>query len=327
MPSAPLTTSAKRTDDLRYLTDRQQGVVARAQLLAIGFSANEIAAQLAAKRWQMAHDGVYFTFTGVAKDAGKRWAGLLACGDGAVLSHETAAEIHGFAEASRDAGVVHVMIADSRKEVSPRGVRVHRSRLIAQERDIRDGYPVTSAPDTVLDLAARTRSPDVVVALITSACRSGATSVEDILKRMGRRKRQRHRDLIKAICHDVSGGVRSVLERAYLNRVERPHGLPRGRRQAPARAGESHVVRDIDYDEYATVVELDGRKGHEGVGQHRDAARDNFASEEGKTTLRYGHAPIFGSPCDVARQVANVLQRHGWTGSLSPCGPKCASLR
>ena len=85
--------------------------------------------------------------------------------------------------------------------------------------------------------------------------------------------------------------------------------------------------RDIDYGEFLLVVELDGRRGHEGTGQHRDMSRDNDTTEGGKPTLRYGHAPVFQDPCGVARQVSVVLQRNGWTGDPTPCGPKCTVMR
>ncbi len=87
------------------------------------------------------------------------------------------------------------------------------------------------------------------------------------------------------------------------------------------------ISRDVEYDEYLVVVELDGRLGHEGVGQHRDAARDNDTAEDGKRTLRYGHAPVVGDPCAVALQVATVLKIQGWTGKLTQCGPHCTATR
>ena len=129
---------------------------------------------------------------------------------------------------------------------------------------------ITTVADTVLDLVAEMRSPHDVVALLTDACRSKAVSAEEILTAMGRRKRQRHRQLVKDVPADVTGGVESLLEHKYLVRVERPHGLPKGQRQVKAVAHGRPIRKDVEYDEFATVVELDGRFGHEGPGRHRD---------------------------------------------------------
>ena len=82
--------------------------------------------------------------------------------------------------------------------------------------------------------------------------------------------------------------------------------------------------RDIDYGEYGVVVELDGRRGHAGVGALRDAARDNAALLAGRVTLRYGWWDVKCNPCGSALQVATVLQARGWTGAPTSCGPTCA---
>lgn len=57
-------------------------------------------------------------------------------------------------------------------------------------------------------------------------------------------------------------------EHAYLTRVERPHGLPRPRRQAVPPG--QRVLRDVDYEASGLVVELDGRLFHSSAGA-RDA--------------------------------------------------------
>lgn len=167
-----------------------------------------------------------------------------------------------------------------------------------------DGWPVTSAEDTVLDLVAGLRSPHVVVAVLTDACRTSVVSVEEILRAMGRRKRQRHRQLVKDVLADVIGGLESNLDHEYLVKVERPHAVT--------------IRKDVEYDEFATIVELDGRVGHEGSGQHRDRRRDNAGARRGKSTLRYGHADL-AEACEVAGEVAVVLTDHGWTGQLTCC--------
>ena len=69
--------------------------------------------------------------------------------------------------------------------------------------------------------------------------------------------------MLRRILSDVVVGAYSVLEREYLNRVERPHRLPTGSRQRRVRSGRAAAYRDIEYVAENTVVELDGRLGHE----------------------------------------------------------------
>jgi hypothetical protein len=45
------------------------------------------------------------------------------------------------------------------------------------------------------------------------------------------------------------------------------------------------------------IVELDGRVGHEGVGQFRDMDRDNRHALVDALTLRYGSYDLTARPC------------------------------
>lgn len=58
----------------------------------------------------------------------------------------------------------------------------------------------------------------------------------------------------------VGRGAESVMEVSYVKRVEEPHGLPRGELQVR----DGVLRRDVEYEEWNVVVEVDGRLGHEG---------------------------------------------------------------
>lgn len=112
----------------------------------------------------------------------------------------------------------------------------------------------------------------------------------------------------------------------YVRDVERAHGLPKGSRQSVRRAGrfESTVraFRDVLYEEYGLVVELDGRTGHVDEGRLRDLRRDNVTTLRGERTLRYGWIDVTVEPCLTAYQVAGGLRLGGWDGAPTRCG-KC----
>src|ERR1041384_7458374 len=85
----------KRSRKSWVLAGRQHGIVARRQLLALGFSARSIEHRIARGRLHPVMHGVYAV--GWPKlTTRRRWmAAVLACGDEAVLSHRSAAALWG----------------------------------------------------------------------------------------------------------------------------------------------------------------------------------------------------------------------------------------
>lgn len=124
---------------------------------------------------------------------------------------------------------------------------------------------------------------------------------------------------------DLATGTHSVLEHGYLTKVERAHGLPSGRRQSPRTGSSGNQFRDIEYEGYALVVELDGALGHDSWhDQARDADRslDDLA-ELGAVTARLRFHQVFDIPCQTAARVGRILTRNGWRGTLQSCSQSC----
>jgi len=141
---------------------------------------------------------------------------------------------------------------------------------------------------------------------------------------LGRRRRLPHRRLLLTILEDVAAGAYSALERRYLLHVERPHGLPTGRRQRRVTRGKHAAYRDVEYLGLRTVVELDGRLGHEkAVDRWGDLTRDCDSIVDGDVTVRIGWGQVL-EPCRLAVLVGRLLEARGWTGHLKPCGQVCA---
>ena len=134
---------------------------------------------------------------------------------------------------------------------------------------------------------------------------------------MNERSRYKYRKLVTGILGDVAVGAESPLEMRFLHDVERPHGLPRGDRQQSRRG--LPYASDVGYDDYQLLVELDGRKGHEGVGRFRDMKRDNQFALIEWITLRYGWFDVVHRPCVVAFEIAAALVARGWTGLPTRC--------
>jgi predicted transcriptional regulator of viral defense system len=136
---------------IRDLAERQHGVVSLAQLMFLGLSARAVRDRVAAGRLTRIHRGVYAVGHGRLTLRGHWMAAVLACGPKAVLSHRSAAALHGIRPDNRPKTDVTVPSPSAR---SRRGIDVHRSpTLEPQDLMTIDGIPATSVARTLLDIA------------------------------------------------------------------------------------------------------------------------------------------------------------------------------
>ena len=297
--------------------DQQAGIITRQQALAAGLTDEAIDAQVGAGRWQRVYPGVLATFSGpVGRDA-RLWAAVLSAGPGAVLSHETAAELLGLLDEPVEA--VHVTVPVERN-IRPRpGIVLHRSRNVERSRHPVLEPPRTRLEETVLDLTQTSPTLDASIGWLVRAVASRQTTAARLLTALAARHRVRWRRELIAALSDVADGCHSMLELRYARQVERAHRLPRGCRQR--RRGSWYD--DITYTGFDVLVELDGLAGHAGERVFRDHRRDNAAVLSGAKVLRYGYADVTRRPCVVAGEVATVLRAAGWVGHPRGCGPGC----
>jgi hypothetical protein len=240
---------------------------------------------------------------------------------GATLSHETAAEVWGLVDEPGHG--VQVTIGVDRRVRSLAGVRIHYSFRIDATRHPTRTPPVTCIEETVLDLVDQAERAEDVEMWVTRASQRRRTTPERLGIALDARRKIRWRSEVQSLLADASMGAETPLEIAYVQRVERAHGLPPGRRQRHRRAGRQSQWNDVEYEDFRTIVELDGRIGHADEGRFRDYQRDNDASVRGQVTLRYGWTDTTTMSCRVASQVAEVLKSNGWQGRPRPCGPFC----
>lgn len=310
---------------LRDLAYKQQGIVGRDQVIGTGLSSSAVGRRLRSRDWQRLGRGVYATFTGKSDREARLWTILLRVGEGAVFSHETAAELHGFAE--RQAKAIHVTVPASRRPAQRRpipGVVIHRSRIVVAELHADFKLPRTSPEDTVLDLVNAARSFDEAYSWICRAVGCGATLPVLLREALGRRSRIRWRDWLTDALTEKDAGIDSPLERRYVRDVERAHGLPAARRQARRRLNTSNRYLDNLYEKYRLCVELDGDAAHPAESKWADTDRDNenLASSDIRT-FRFGWVGVTERRCRTAQLVADALRRAGWDGKPAPCGHAC----
>jgi len=199
---------------LRGIIADQAGLVSRRQVLRAGLSRNMIDSKVRHGLWQQVHTGVYATFTGVVEWDARLWAAVLYAGPGALLSHETAAEVLGLTD--RRFPVIQVTIPRTRRVRPPQGVRIHRSSVgYPRWRPMRGIPPHTFYADTIIDLVAAADTRDAVVAWISRGIARKMVTAAELKAAVAARGRLRWRDQLDEIIGAVAGGSHYPLEYRY----------------------------------------------------------------------------------------------------------------
>ena len=174
----------------------------------------------------------------------------------------------------------------------------------------------------MLDLGQIARSAVDACARVARSLGRALTTQGRLMDALNQRPRVHFRAELAEILSPQWEGIHSALEYRYVKWVEIPHGLPRGTHQARAVSGGRRVRRDVLYDGFCPIVELDGRAAHPGDTRWQDIRRDNAALVDGFTTLRFGWDDLRFRPCVVADQVYRALSRFGPVAAR-PCSPIC----
>lgn len=305
-------------DNLAAILRRHDGLASRRQLLDIELRQQDVERMLRRRELAVVHPGVYVEHTGPLTWQQRAWAAVLYAWP-AALTHDSALRAaEGPGRRQRDDGVIQVAVNWQRRLEGPAGVHIRRMRDFEARVQWNLGPPRVRYEDAIIDVAADAPSDLDAVAALADACGARRTTAARLLRTLDQRKRMPRRTWLASILEDVAQGTCSVLEHGYLDLVERPHGLPTGRRQASHRHRGSTVYRDVDYD--GLVVELDGRLFHDSAqARDLDLERDLDAAVGGAETIRLGYGQVFERGCSTAARLGHVLRRRGWDGRAAPC--------
>ncbi|WP_227465474.1 hypothetical protein [Nocardioides dongkuii] len=305
----------------RLLADQEQ-VVSRRQVVAAGGGDGDIERLLRRREWARVHEGVYVAHTGPRTWPQRAWAAVLVHAP-AALSGPSALRAWGLTAPGTEAAPIDVVVAHHRRVHDPPGVRTSRSSAFEAHTLLHLGPPRVRVEHAVLTTAAQAGREDAAVAVLADACQQRLTTPARLAGILAELVRLPRRRLLAEVLDDVAGGAYSALERRYLRDVERPHGLPTGHRQRRDGLGARPTYRDVEYVGLATVVELDGRLGHDRIRDRwHDLERDLASAASGSVTLRAGWAQVL-QPCRLAATVGAVLRSRGWSGTPTACGPGC----
>ena len=261
------------------IASEQHGVVSRQQLIAAGLSETGIARRVESGRLHRIHRGVYAVGHRGLSLEGRWMAAVLACGEGAALSHRSAACLWGLLRPQ--SGLIVISTPKTSGRHRRTGIRIHRCQslapsLITRRRSI----PVTTPARTISDLkrvASAAEHQRAVRQAEVLGLDTGHTghSVED-------------------------DGTRSELERRFLLLCRR-YRLP----PPEVNIRVAGLLVDFTWRDHGLVVETDGYRFHRGRAAFEDdRARDLRLRQAGFDVIRLSYRQVLNGP----EQVAGVLR-------------------
>jgi very-short-patch-repair endonuclease len=287
--------------EIATLADCQHRVVARWQLIALGFGRGAIEHRVRTGYLHPVYRGAFAVGCSSTTPRGRIMAAVLACGDEAIASHHAAALIWGLRQSDRAA----VDVTGPRSRHGQPGIKLHRVRALhPDDRSRADGIPLTSVARTIFDLA-ETLQPHQLANVVTEAEARrlfDLLALERLIERSpGRRGIKPLRELLATYVEPPL--TRSELERILL-RVCVAAGVARPQMNVIV-AG--HRV-DALWPGPRVVVEVDSRRYHMTVAAfEEDRRRDADLMLAGYRVLRITWKRLRDEPAVVADILRRLL--------------------
>ena len=280
------------------------------QLYALGLSMSAVHKRKARSRLHRIHQSVYSLVPRELLTRRGHWmAAVLACGPGAVLSHRTAAALHGIRDTQRARIDVSV---PTRSALRRHGIDVHRApSLQPQDITVVDNIPCTSWARTQLDLAevvnrrALERSFDQAEILELFDLRA----IED---QLARNPTRRATPIVRLVLEEHYIGstlTRSQLEEGFYALCVR-YELPKPEVNAWIDLGDGGpaILADFVWRPQRVIVETDGARYH---GTHqareRDPRRDQRMIVAGWRPIRATWRQIFRRPQELGPMLVALV--------------------
>jgi very-short-patch-repair endonuclease len=280
-------------------------VIAREQLLALGFTVKAIRHRISIGRLHSVRRGIYAVGRPSLTQHGRWMAAVLACGDGAVLSHSSAAALWRIGYEQRNH--IEISLPSPSRRRRP-GLRIHRRpSLLPSNTTTRHNIPVTTPIQTLVDLSLRLDRRGIERA-INEADKYDLVHPPQLRKELDQRRGDPGVARLRTILDRRTFRLtKEELERRFLP-LARKAGLP-----VPL---TGQWVNEFEVDFYwpdlRLVVETDGLRYHRTPAeQARDRLRDQAHTAAGLTQLRFTHEQVRYEPehvlavlCATAARIA-----------------------
>lgn len=285
------------------LAGRQHGIVTRRDLLGLGFTPEAIQHRLAKGRLHRVGRGIYAVgWPNLTRE--RRWmAAVLACGEGAALSHRSAASLWKIGT-ERD-GVVEVSVR-RRCEHRRHGLLV-RSRPSLAEHELveHEGIPVTHPVQTLVDLATEV-GPMQLERAVNEADKHDLVSPEELREALEDFKGEPGVRALRALLDQHTFRLSDSDLETLFRSIATATGLPPPQTKATVNGFEV----DFFWPDLGLVVETDGLRYHRTpFAQARDRIRDQTHTAAGLTCLRFTHRQVKFEAIHVRRVLTRTVHR------------------
>jgi predicted transcriptional regulator of viral defense system len=288
-----------REREIVALGNRQHGVISRRQLVDLGLGVRTIGRRLETGRLHRLHREVYAVGDPRVSVRGRWMAAVLACGEGALLSHRSAAALWGLIRPARDA--VDVTSSSGRRRP---GIAVHECAVYDEDRSELAGIPVTSLARTVFDLA-ETIDEERLIRAVEEADRLKLLRVSELEAVYARCPGRRALAPIRRLLDDLRAPVetRSPLEDRIVALCDE-YELP-----MPA-TNVTVLDHEVDalWPEQRLIAEADSVAFHSHrAAFERDRERDAARQVAGYRVIRLTHRRLEREPATVADELRSLL--------------------
>lgn len=293
------------------VADERDDVTGITQILDTGLSRHVLRSRLVSGRWQRVLPGVVVLHSGPLTDAQRRQAALVYGGRDAVLSHRSAALLHGLRVVEQS---VEITIPHGRPRPTTGFVRTHQGTRPLRTVT-RAGFPCTGADRTVVDVACGLGRRDDVRALVADAVQRGIASTDALCREAECMPRHSPRWLRLAL-EEIKLGAQSAGEAEFVRLVQRS-GVSVPEFNARIDTAQGSFFLDALWREQGIGVEIDGAAWHLGVlSWERDLRRQNLIHVAGVTLLRFPVRRLRDDPEGVINEIRAALRSRPMLGKV-----------
>ena len=291
------------------LGGRQSGYITLRQALACGMSADAVRRRVDARRWIRVRAGLFLIPGFEPSIRGRLLAATAALG--AVVSHESAAELHDLPGVPTGLAVVTVRTRTTNRFPD---VQVHQTTDLRAGHVVElEGMPVTDVVRTVIDLASAMPIPAIGKMIDHLVVRNSATIDEfaDEVIELARHGKPGMKTMHSVL--EVRDGARfmgdSRLEMWTLHLI-REWGFPEPEVQYPLPWRPTRKGRvDFAYPQIRLIIEVDGRAWHTTLEAFEsDRLRDNHAQLAGWRVLRITYRMLVEQPEMVRDMIRRAFE-------------------
>jgi hypothetical protein len=266
------------------LAATQWGVVSVDDLLnACSLSRDAVASRVERGHLHRLHRGVYAVGHPNPPRNGRFLAAVKACGPTAVLSHLSAAAVHGFFAWDDRSPEVTIHSVAARRHP---GIRVHRTATLDPADVTRhQALPLTAPARTLADLAAHL-NPQALRRAVRQAQSLGLTTPGELLATLERLGPRRGAAKLTRLLATGPAPTRSELEDVVLDLILSAGFVPPDVNR-PLTIEDRRIVPDFRWPAQRLVVEADGAAWHDNrLAREDDAERQALLEAHGERVLR-----------------------------------------